>query len=84
LLLKGVNDSQEELLEFAKLVKTLGVNAVLLYYNSTNPQYAQMSSEEYERCFLILKSQNIRVTLSTRYRKDKLGGCGTLMVNRSS
>ncbi len=83
LLLKGINDSEGELLEFAKLVKTLGVNAVLLYYNPTSPKFTQMSPEEYERCFLILKSQNIRVTLSTRYRKDKLGGCGTLLVNRS-
>ncbi|WP_333784331.1 radical SAM protein [Thermocrinis sp.] len=83
LLLKGINDSQEELLEFAKLVKALGVNAVLLYYNTTNANFVQMSPEEYEKHFFLLKSQDVRVTLSTRYRKDKLGGCGTLLINRS-
>ncbi len=83
LLLRGINDTQEELLEFSKLVKELGLRAVLLYYNSTNSHFEAPSLEEYERAFLTLKLQGIKVTLSTRYRKDKLGGCGTLVINRS-
>jgi 23S rRNA (adenine2503-C2)-methyltransferase len=83
LLIKGVNDTEEELLEFSRLVKELGLRAVLLYYNSTKPDFEAPSPEEYERAFLTLKAQGIKVTLSTRYRKDKLGGCGTLLVNRS-
>jgi 23S rRNA (adenine2503-C2)-methyltransferase len=83
LLIKGINDTQEELLEFSRLVKELGLRAVLLYYNSTKPDFEAPSSEEYERAFLTLKAQGIKVSLSTRYRKDKLGGCGTLLVNRS-
>ena len=83
ILLKGVNDTEEELLEFARLVNELGVGAVLLYYNSNGLGFCEPSPEDYERAFLTLKSQGIRVTLSTRYRKDRLGGCGTLLVNRS-
>jgi len=83
LLIKGINDTEEELLEFSRLVKELGLRAVLLYYNSTKLEFEAPSPEEYERAFLTLKAQGIKVTLSTRYRKDRLGGCGTLLVNRS-
>ncbi|WP_448587398.1 radical SAM protein [Thermocrinis sp.] len=83
LLLKGINDSPEELVRFADLVKDLGLSAVLLYYNPTSYGFHELSTQEYERAFLILRSCGIKVTLSTRYRKDRLGGCGTLVVNRS-
>jgi 23S rRNA (adenine2503-C2)-methyltransferase len=83
LLIKGINDTEGRTFEFSRLVKELGLRAVLLYYNSTKPDFEAPSPEEYERAFLTLKAQGIKVTLSTRYRKDKLGGCGTLLVNRS-
>lgn len=81
LLLKGVNDSYEDLEEFAKLVRDLGVSATLLYYNSTG-FFETMSKSEYEERFLYLRGYGIRVSLSTRFRKDSLGGCGTLVINR--
>lgn len=83
LLIKGINDSEEELRELSRIAKELGVNVTLLYYNQVNERYEPVSPEEYERAFLFLKSQGIRTTLSTRFRKDKLGGCGTLVVNRN-
>lgn len=82
LLIKGVNDSYEDLEDFAKLVLELGVSATLLYYNATG-SFEQMSQEEYEDKFLFLKKYGIKVTLSTRFRKDPLGGCGTLVINRN-
>ncbi len=81
LLLKGVNDSEEELKDLGKLARELGTGVVLLYYNRVS-EFLPVSSEEYERAFLLLRSMGVRVTLSTRFRKDKLGGCGTLLVDR--
>ncbi len=83
LLLKGVNDTEEELKDFAMLVKSLGVSATLLRYNQTVGNFKDVEDWEYERAFLLLKSYGIRVTLSTRFRKDPLGGCGTLVANRN-
>jgi len=83
LLLKGVNDTEEELKNFAMLVKSLGVSATLLRYNQTVGNFKDVEDWEYERAFLLLKSYGIRVTLSTRFRKDPLGGCGTLVANRN-
>ena len=83
LLMKGVNDSEEELKELSRLAKELGVNLTLLYYNQVNEKYKPVSPEEYEKAFLLLRSAGVRTTLSTRFRRDKLGGCGTLVVNRN-
>ncbi|AAC07456.1 radical SAM protein [Aquifex aeolicus] len=82
ILLKDVNDSQEELEKLAELAKRLGVSITLLYYNKTF-EFEPVSEKEYEEAFLFLRSKGVRVTLSTRFRKDKLGGCGTLVVNRN-
>ncbi|RUM29175.1 MAG: radical SAM protein, partial [Aquifex sp.] len=81
LLLKGVNDSKEDLEQLSALAKRLGVSVTLLYYNKTF-EFETVSEDEYEKAFLLLRSKGLRVTLSTRFRKDKLGGCGTLVVNR--
>ncbi|SHK27419.1 radical SAM protein [Thermocrinis minervae] len=83
LLLKGVNDSEEDLTELARLAKSLDVSVTLLYYNNTVSAFEETGQEEYERAFLLLRSMGVRVTLSTRFRKDPLGGCGTLVVNRT-
>ncbi len=82
LLLKGINDSPEDLTKLARLAKELEVGITLLRYNSTVGDYQDVGDFEYEKAFLLLRSYGIRVTLSTRFRRDKLGGCGTLLVNR--
>ncbi|MCS7278245.1 MAG: radical SAM protein, partial [Aquificaceae bacterium] len=83
LLLEGVNDSEDEIKSFAQLVKELGVSATLLRYNRTVEDYKDVDDSRYERFFLLLRTYGIRVTLSTRFRRDRLGGCGTLAVNRT-
>ncbi|RLJ71314.1 23S rRNA (adenine2503-C2)-methyltransferase [Hydrogenivirga caldilitoris] len=83
LLIKDVNDSEGELIKLAQLAKELGVGVALLYYNSVS-DYPQMSPEEYERAFLLLRSLGVKVTLSNRFRKDKIGGCGTLTVGKTA
>ncbi len=82
LLLKGVNDSTQDIVNLAKLAKSLGLSVTLLRYNSTVEDYEDVDDKTYEEAFLLLRSYGIRVTLSTRFREDKLGGCGTLVVNR--
>ncbi|EDP76303.1 radical SAM protein [Hydrogenivirga sp. 128-5-R1-1] len=83
LLIKGVNDSEDELIELGKLARELGVGVTLLYYNQVS-SYPQLTPEEYERAFLLLRSMGVKVTLSNRFRKDKIGGCGTLTVDRNA
>ncbi|MCS7262740.1 MAG: radical SAM protein [Aquificaceae bacterium] len=82
LLLKGVNDGEQDLRAFGELVRELGLSATLLRYNPTVKTYQDVEEEEYEKAFLLLRSYGIRVTLSTRFRKDSLGGCGTLTIRR--
>ena len=83
LLLRGVNDSEEDLKKLGILALELGVGITLLYYNRVG-NFEPVSPEAYERVFLFLRSMGVRVTLSTRFRRDRLGGCGTLTVGGSS
>jgi 23S rRNA (adenine2503-C2)-methyltransferase len=55
----------------------------LLKYNEIESlPFKTTPDEEYEKAFLKLKSHGVRTTLSNKYRTRKIGGCGTLMVNR--
>ena len=83
LLIKGVNDEEDDIIAFGNLVKSLGLSATLLYYNKTTEELEPVDTIDYERYFLLLRSMGIRVTLSTRFRRDVLGGCGTLTIRRS-
>ncbi len=83
LLLKGVNDSEEDLSNLGKIALDLGVGVTLLHYNDTGG-FEPTSSAEYERAFLYLRSMGVKVSLSTRFRKDKIGGCGTLSVGKTA
>ncbi len=82
LLMEGVNDSREDLESLSELASSLGVSVSLLFYNDILG-FSRLSPERYEEAFLFLRNRGVRVTLSNRFRKDKLGGCGTLAVNRA-
>ncbi len=79
LLLKGVNDSPEEILRFGELARDLRVGVTLLRYNDVG-RFRSVDDEAYERAFLLLRALGVRVTLSTRFRRERTGGCGTLTV----
>ncbi len=81
LLLRDVNDSRSDLELLGKLAKELGLGVTLLYYNDV-AGFKPVSPQEYEDAFLFLKSMGVRVTLSNRFRRDPIGGCGTLTVGR--
>ncbi|MDQ7055341.1 MAG: radical SAM protein [Persephonella sp.] len=83
LLIKDFNDSEEELEKLSDIAKELNIGVSLLKYNEIEGlPYISTTDDEYERAFLFLKKRGVRVTLSNRYRTRKIGGCGTLMVNR--
>ncbi len=83
LLIKGVNDSEEELERLAEIANKLKLTVSLLKFNEIEGiPYQTTTDEDYEKAFLFLRERGIRVTLSNRYRTRKIGGCGTLMINR--
>jgi len=79
LLLKGVNDSEEDIVRLGELAKDLGLGVTLLRYNEVG-SFRSVNDEEYERAFLLLRGLGVKVTLSTRFRRERTGGCGTLTV----
>ncbi len=83
LLIYNENDSDEEIQKLAQIAKDLNVNVSLLKYNEIEGiPYKTTPDEKYEEVFLKLRKEGIRVTLSNKYRTRKIGGCGTLMINR--
>jgi 23S rRNA (adenine2503-C2)-methyltransferase len=83
LLIKGVNDSEEELEKLAQIAKRYRLPVMLMAYNKVeNSPFLPLSEREYEEAFLKLRSFGIRTTLSNRFRRDPLGGCGTLTIAR--
>jgi len=82
LLMKGVNDKWEHIEKLGDIASELGLGVTLLYCNDVGLGIEPVDGHTYEKVFLYLKGRGIRVTLSNRFRKDPLGGCGTLIVNR--
>jgi len=83
LLISGENDTKEELDKLSEIAKKLEISVSLLKYNEIEGiNYKTTTDEEYEKAFLYLKSKGIKITLSNKYRTRKIGGCGTLMINR--
>ncbi len=83
LLIYNENDSEEEILKLGNIAKKLGIGISLLKYNEISHfPFKTTPDEVYEKAFLILRDMGVKVTLSNRYRTRKIGGCGTLMVNR--
>ncbi len=83
LLINGENDSDEEIIQLSKIAKRLGVGVSLLKFNEIEGiPFKTTPDEKYEEAFLKLRENGVRVTLSNSYRTRKIGGCGTLMVNR--
>jgi len=83
LLIKGVNDSEEELRALGELARKYRMTVMLMAYNPVpGVELEGLTDEEYERAFLKLREMGVRVTLSNRFRRDPLGGCGTLTIAR--
>ncbi|TCK03367.1 radical SAM protein [Phorcysia thermohydrogeniphila] len=83
LLIKDLNDDRENLKLLAETALKHRFTVMLMMYNEVEGKSLKaVTKEEYERTFLFLRSFGVRVTLSNRFRTDKLGGCGTLTIAR--
>ncbi len=83
LLINSLNDDEENLKSFAEFASDLKLQVQLMMLNKVEGKpYEPVSDEKYIKIFKFLKSYGLVVTLSNRYRINKLGGCGTLCVNR--
>ncbi len=83
LLIKNLNDDLENLKLLGELAKKHRFTVMLMMYNRVDGfDLEPVSREKYEKAFLFLREMGIRVTLSNRFRTDKLGGCGTLTIGR--
>lgn len=83
LVIKDINDSPQDIDGLISIAKRLGLSVSLLKYNEIDGiDYKTTPDEEYEDIFLRLRQHGIKTTLSNRYRTRKIGGCGTLMINR--
>jgi 23S rRNA (adenine2503-C2)-methyltransferase len=82
-LIKNLNDDLENLKLLGELAKKHRFTVMLMMYNRVDGfDLEPVSREKYEKAFLFLREMGIRVTLSNRFRTDKLGGCGTLTIGR--
>ena len=83
LLINNENDTEEEILELSKIANKLKIGVSLLKFNEIQGiPFETTPDEKYEEAFLKLRENGVRVTLSNSYRTRKIGGCGTLMINR--
>ncbi len=83
LLIKGVNDDRENLELLGRIAREMRLTVMLMAYNEIpGVGFKGVSEQEYEDAFLFLRKMGVRVTLSNRFRRDPLGGCGTLTIGR--
>ena len=79
ILLKDVNDSEENALELAKLVKGLNCYINLIPYNETNNLgFLRSNTIQIMRFYDILKKNNIGVTIRREFGGNISAACGQL------
>ncbi|MBR2679065.1 MAG: 23S rRNA (adenine(2503)-C(2))-methyltransferase RlmN [Bacilli bacterium] len=79
ILLKDVNDSEENALELAKLVKGLNCYINLIPYNETNNiDFKRTNTIQIMRFYDILKKNNIGVTIRREFGGNISAACGQL------
>ena len=79
ILIKGVNDRDQDALHLIKLVKNINCYVNLIPYNEviTNP-YKASSHERCEEFFEILRKHGINATLRMEHGNDVAAACGQL------
>ena len=79
ILLKGVNDSDENAKELSALLKNILCYVNLIPYNEvTTKPFKQVSHDEAEHFFSIVKKNGINVTLRAEHGADIDAACGQL------
>ncbi len=85
IVLSGINDSDEEIREFVNLSKMLNCTLFPMYYNKIEENsFLRTDEKKYSEILELLKSENVKFSKSSGSRRDSIGGCGTLRVNRET
>ncbi len=82
-LLKDVNDSPEDAIRLAKLIKNINCKVNIIPYNETNGKYIRPSEHKIETFIRILNKNRKNFTILVRWSKgeDISAACGQLAVN---
>lgn len=79
ILLKDVNDHEEDALELAKLVKNINCYINLIPYNETNNiEYKRTNTVQIMKFYDILKKNNVNVTIRREFGGKISAACGQL------
>jgi len=82
ILLKGINDSQENAKELANLVRGINCNVNLIPYNETSHiEYKRSSKFQITEFYDILKREKINVTIRKEFGSKVSAACGQLRSN---
>ncbi len=82
ILIKNINDSEENAIELAKLLKGLNCYVNLIPYNETsNKSYRKSTKETMFKFYDILKKNNINVTIRKEFGSNLMAACGQLRAN---
>ena len=83
LLLKGINDEKEHVLQLKELLKGMNAYINLIPYNSVKEKDYESSGEERAlRFYDMLKKEGVAVTLRTKKGDDIDAACGQLRANK--
>lgn len=83
-ILSGVNDSDEEVDKLVSCASYLDLPVFLMVYNKiAKESLFETSLESIDKIKKKLEVNNIKYSISGPSRADKVGGCGTLRLNRN-
>ena len=79
ILLSGINDTKEDAINLANLVRNMNCYINLIPYNETsNISYKRSSKESIDKFYDILKKERISVTIRREFGSKISAACGQL------
>ncbi len=81
ILLDGINDSEKDANELAKMLKGKLIYVNLIPYNSTSSVFKRSKKDKIDLFYNTLKKNNIEVTIRREMGKEIKGACGQLRAS---
>ena len=82
IMLKDINDKEQNALELAQLLKGMNCYVNIIPYNETSHiEYKKSSKETIDKFYNILKINNIDVTIRREFGSKVMAACGQLRAN---
>ena len=78
IMLRGVNDSSDDALKLASLVKGLNAYINLIPYNEGNSPYKRTKKEQIMKFYDIIKKEGVNVTIRREFGSKISAACGQL------